>query len=380
VAILAPLLSHHAELVVVSEEPPSPVDADVNVYHVDDDPAHGYVYRALLRRPGVVVLEEWGLHRLVHAETAGRGDETVYQREARRSHGELGSFVTRQVIRGLGGVLPDALLTMNDRVLDAGIGFVATSVAVHDRLAARCLDRPVIHLPLAFQTPPPLPREDEARDLLGVSGESRLVVAVQPRGTVDVAASGARALDEVGAAVPRLAVRWAREGEPDVGPSIAAADVVVALEHPPRAGFGGAVPRAVAGGKAVLVSAGSGAARELPDGVVARVSPGPTEVAETVALVQRLLTDESLRTRMGRLARSHAAERHDPEGTTHAFLDLLRCVGPGRETTSARPPARSDLATCALDEVAVAARELGLAAPPPELGSLTRSLFGEVDR
>jgi glycosyltransferase involved in cell wall biosynthesis len=380
VATLAPLLERDVELVVVSGEPPSPPTVDVNVYHLDDDPAHEYVYRALFRRRGVVVLEDWGLHRLVHAATAGRGDEAGYRREGRRTHGELGTFVTRQVIHGLGGVLPEALLTMNESVVDAGLGFVATSTAVRDRLANRCFHRPVIHLPLGFQMPAPLPPRDGTRASIGLSVDGRLVVAVQPRGSATAAAGLARALDEVDAVVPRVVIRWAREGESDVGPLLAAADVVVALEHPPRPRFGEAVSMAVTRGKAVLVSAGSGAARELPDGLVAHVSPGSTEVAETVALVQRLLADEPLRSRMGRLARSHAAERHDPEGTARALLDLLRSMGPARETSGARPSARSNLATWAMDEVAVSARELGLAAPPSELASLTCSLFGEIDR
>lgn len=379
-ATLAPLLQRDVKLNLVGEEPPSPPAADVNVYHVDDDPAHGYVYQALLRDPGVVVLEEWGLHRLVHAETAGRGDEGEYEREARHSHGELGTFVARQVVRGLGGALPGAFLRMNERVLAAGRGFVATGAAVHERLAARCPHRPVVHLPLAFQAPPQPHGNHEARSQLGVSPEGLLVIAVRPRGAPTPPAGVARALEEVRAAEPRVAVRWVGEGEPDIAVHIAAADVVVALDQPLRLGLGSAVPLAMDEGKAVLVSAGSGIAREMPDGVVAHVSPGSSEVAEAVALVRRLLGDEPLRARMGRLARSHAGARHDPEGTARVLLDLLESVGPTSETRGVRPVARSSNATWALNEIGVAARELGLANPPPGLASLTDSLFEEDDR
>jgi len=156
---------------------------------------------------------------------------------------------------------------------------------------------------------------------------------------------------------------------------------VVALEHPPRAGLGVALPLAVAAGKSVLVSAGSAAAREMPDGVVAHVSPGPTEILETVALVRRLLSDESLRLRMGRLALAHAAKRRDPEGSARALLDLLRAVETARGTAERRLAARraveASLASRALDEIAVAARELGVAESPPGLASLAVQLFGE---
>jgi hypothetical protein len=186
----------------------------------------------------------------------------------------------------------------------------------------------------------------------------------------------ARALDEVHRADPRAAIRWTREDHPDLAPRLAAADVVVALEHPPRAGLGEAVPLAVASGKGPLVSAGSGAAGEMPEGVVAPVSPGSTEVAETVALVRRLLADEPLRSRMGRLARAYAADRRDPGGVARALLGLFGTIepvteGPARRGTEGGPAAR------ALDEVTVAARELGLVDPRPDLAPLVAELFGE---
>jgi hypothetical protein len=206
-------------------------------------------------------------------------------------------------------------------------------------------------------------------------------VAIQPSAADAPPPRVARALDEVREAEPQATVRWTREDDPDLAPRLAAADVVVALEHPPRAGLGAAVPLAVAGGKAPLVSAGSGAAREMPEGVVVRVSPGPTEVVETVALVRRLLADESLRSRMGRLARAYAADRRDPEGSARALLGLLQAIEPAREPAeqglAARRAAEAGPAARALDEMAVAARELGLSGPPPGSASIARDLFGE---
>jgi hypothetical protein len=114
----------------------------VPVYDVADDPAHGFVYRALLRRPGLVVLEDWCLHRLVRAETAGRGDTAAYRREARLCLGETGSFVAEQVLAGRGGALP-ALLAWNERVLAAALALGTTREAVRSRAAHRLGERPV---------------------------------------------------------------------------------------------------------------------------------------------------------------------------------------------------------------------------------------------
>jgi hypothetical protein len=142
---IVPRLARETDLVVVEAEPAADVSADVHVYDVADDPAHGFVYRALVRRPGVVVLEHWCLHRLVHAETAGRGDEAAYRREARLGRGEAGTFVAEQVLAGRGGALP-SLVAWNERVLAAALGLGATSGDVEARARARLGSRPVLRL------------------------------------------------------------------------------------------------------------------------------------------------------------------------------------------------------------------------------------------
>jgi hypothetical protein len=376
-AALEPHLAREADLLLVGEPPPSSPGADLDVYHLADDPAHAYVYRGLLERPGVVVLDDWNLHRLVHAATAGEGDETRYRQEARRAHGELGQFVARQVAAGLGGLLPSLLLVMNDRVLDAGLAFVASSETVCARIEGRVRDRAVRHLPLAFQAPPMAGHAPEGGPDVG--GKRPLVVAVRPEASP--APPWERDLRE---SAPLATVHRVREDDPALASHLAPAHVVVALEHPPRAGLGAAIPRAVAGGKPTLVSAGSGAAREMPEGVVARVSPGPSEGAETLALVRRLLDDASLRSRMGRLARTHARERHDPEGCARTLLEVVRASEPSRAATEQRLTARRarerGAAARAMDEIAVAARELGVSPPDSDVESLTAHLFGRTVR
>jgi len=141
-AAVAPHLARDVDLVLVGSTPARAPDADVDMYHVAGPPAYGFVYQALLERPGLVVLEQWNLHALVLAETAGRGNPDVYRREARRAHGERGTFVARQVLAGLGGAL-QALLAMNQRVLEASLGLVAFDEGVCARAAALLPGRPV---------------------------------------------------------------------------------------------------------------------------------------------------------------------------------------------------------------------------------------------
>lgn len=379
-AALVPLLARETRLDLVGDEPAREPTADLHIYHVANDPAHGFVYRALLQRPGLVVLEEWGLHRLVHAETAGRGEEATYRRELRRAHGETGAFVARQVLRGWGGLLP-MLLPANERVMESSLGVVTTTEALRALVAARLPGRSVLHLPLDFVGLAPLPGRAAARQALGLDDGSLVVLAIRPAHDDAPPLPGARALYRLCETAPRAVVTRVSEADPTLPAQVAAADVVVVLEHPPRAGLGAAVPLAVADGTPTLVTAGSGAARELPEGVVARVSPGPTEADETAALVLRLLSDDSLRGRMGRLARAFAAERREPSHYVRPLLEVLRTVdrtkAAGLEAFATRRAAEGTPASGALDEVRCGARELGLMELPPGLASLVGGLFGE---
>ena len=160
VAEQLPALMRHADVRAISREPDvsakrtvvderggasarraedaGAVTAELDVYHVGNSPAHAWVYRAALRRPGVVVLHDWSLHQLVLCETVERGDVSSYLREMRRAHGETGSFVGRQVARALGGTLLPALYPVNERLLEGALGIVALSQSTAARVASAC--------------------------------------------------------------------------------------------------------------------------------------------------------------------------------------------------------------------------------------------------
>ena len=372
VAALVPRLEREGrvELVAGGAAP----EGSLDLYHVADDPAHVFVHRALRRRPGVVLLAEWGLHRLARAEALEQGGGEAYRAEARRAHGTTGAFVARQVERGLGGDLP-SLLRMNDRVLEASLGLVAFSEWVRVRAAERLPGRPVVHVPLDFVgSPVDMPPRGAARQALGVPADGVLVALLSAPGE-----RAATALRAVRAAEPGLRVQpWPED--PVAGRLLlAAADVAVALEHAPGGGLPSPLVRAVVAGVPTLVSAGTGAASDLPEGVAVRVSPGPSEGAELEALLLRLVRDPRLRERVGALARAHADARRDPAPAARTLLSLVgdveRSSGEGHRAFAARRAGEGTLLAAALEEVRWGARSLGLSDLPPGIEPLVASLL-----
>jgi glycosyltransferase involved in cell wall biosynthesis len=387
------------------------VEADLDLYHLGNSPAHAFVYRAALARPGVVVLHDFSLHHLVLDQTVERGDPSRYLREMRRAHGERGTFVGRQVARALGGDLLPALYPLNDRILESSLAVVGLTQHVASRAGRRLGDRPVLHLPHHVSLPlDPVPSREEARRALGLPGDALLLTApglatVSKR--LDVAlrvAGGLRARHPslrfvvAGAQDGRLPlVEWARAagladglvvtgrlGPHDFIRHLAAADVVVALRFPTHGEISGALVRALGVGRPALVTAGTPAAEEFPEGCVVPVSPGVTESAELEALLSRLLADAPLRNTIGRLARDHVRAHHGLGATVGRLADFLQDLRGRKDALRAdvdrRRAAEGSLAGYLLEEVRWAALELGLPDVPPDVEPLLKALVGSAEK
>ena len=92
-SLLLPALDRRVNVVVARpgrfRRPPN---ADVALYHVGNDPdAHGWIVKALRRRPGVVVVQ-LRLRHLVAGLTLARGDSVGYLDAMERGHGLAGRF------------------------------------------------------------------------------------------------------------------------------------------------------------------------------------------------------------------------------------------------------------------------------------------------
>lgn len=412
VAESLPALALRAELTAVVEDPKAvapglaryaricaPADAheaDLDLYHLGNSPAHGYVHRAALARPGVVVLHEWSLHHLVLRETVERGDASAYLKQMRRAYGEDGLLVGRQVARALGGDLWPALYPLNEQVLESSLGVVALSEHVAVRVAARLPGRALLRLPLHASLPAPLPTRAEARRRLGLPADALLVTApglATRAKRLDVAV---RAVAGLRGRFPSLRLIVAGEVEPglplddwsreaglgdallvtgrvarleDFVAHLVAADVVLSLRFPSHGEMSAALVRALGVGRPVLVTAGTPAAEEFPEGVVVPVDPGRLEEPELQALLARLLEDRPLRERIGALARAHVAAAHGAEPAAEGLAAFLEGLLPRKPSLLAALAAeRADEGTLLGDfvgEVRRAARELGLPLVPP---------------
>jgi glycosyltransferase involved in cell wall biosynthesis len=404
-----PHLARQADVTVVASEADADgVVADLDLYHLGNSPPHAYVYRAALRRPGVVLLHDWNLHHLVLRETVERGDRSSYLREMRRAHGEAGTYVGRQVARALGGEMLPALFPLNDRALEASLAVVGLTRFVEEQARRRLPGRPVLHLPHHLSLSlDPLPTKAEARRALGLPEDALLL-------TAPGLATRAKRLDLAVNVVARLAAKqpqlqlvvagaldpelplasWAREAGlgdrlrvtgrlelADFVRHLCAADVVFALRFPCYGEISGALVRALGVGRPALVTAGTPGASEFPEGIVVPVDPGPGEEEQLAALLDHLLANPSLRRSIGELAREHMLRHHDLAATSDSLLSFLRSVLDRKQELLARlaadRAAEGSLLGYLMEEVRWGARDLGLTGVHLGLDPLLSELLGE---
>jgi glycosyltransferase involved in cell wall biosynthesis len=348
------------------------------------------VYRAARGCPGVAFLHEWSLHHLVAHTTRASEAPAEYLREMRRAHGETGTFVGRQVARGLGGDLFAAMLPLNEGILEASLAVVTLTQETCARVRRRLPGRPLLSLPSHFASPlDPVPSRAEARRALGLRDDLVLVTA-PGLGTVakrlDLAV---RAVARLREADPRVRLVVAGDLDPAAGlPAaaaaaglgeglvvtgrlsledftrhIVAADVVLALRFPSHGEMSAALVRALGLGRPALVSAGTPAGLEFPEGVVVPVTPGPDESEELFALLRHLLANEALREAIGSFASEYVAERHGLKQTVAALAGFLAEVElrKGELVASLDQDAEEEtLSAFFRQEVRWAARDLGL--------------------
>jgi hypothetical protein len=125
--------------------------------------------------------------------------------------------------------------------------------------------------------------------------------------------------------------------------------------------------RALAAGRACVVSSGSTADEDLPEGVVARVNPGPAESRELAAVLELLLLDAAARLRMEQLACQVASTRSVGPLTERLVSFLLKVANERGEIESgilARESRAAGIRGCFRVDLEAAAAGLGLAHLP----------------
>ncbi|MFQ3662142.1 MAG: glycosyltransferase family 4 protein [Chloroflexaceae bacterium] len=375
---------------------------DALVYHMGNSPAHGAIWDAARRLPGVVVLHDFVLHHFMLWYSASRlRDVQGYVRAMEARYGAPGAHMAQLMIRSR---FTDAAFDFPccEPVLDSAHGLIAHSRYVVERAAALRPDLPAAVVPMGVPLPDALPRV-EARARLGLPAGVMVLASfghinawkrVEPtlRALAALRAEGhdARYL-LVGSVSPNydLAGLIARSGvgnavtvtgyvpRADFELYVAAADICVNLRYPTGGETSASLLRLLGAGRPTLVSA-VGAFAELPPGVAAQVDPGPAEGDQILAYCRLLLARPDLAEAMGAQARAYVAAEHTLERAAAGYARFLaRLYGwPVVRKLRATPlwPLHSEEDEPAMPAAAAPPATLAPAPPPPLVAGAARAL------
>jgi len=347
-ALLLPALRHRMEVALARPYRPSP-RADVALYHLGNNPeAHGWIYRALRRRPGLVVLHEVSLHGLIAGLTLGSGDRAAYLDAVERDAGPPGRAAAE---RSLAGLDPPLWELYADRIslLREALDY-AEGVVVHSRYAEQKVRESgyegAVHR-IAFpaqsgRRTEPFALPGNGRPVLGSLGKvnwakriPQLLRAFErlhrhvPEALLVLAGEGARSdyvrlrLEPLGLEEGRDVLLLEHLPEQDFHGLAARCDVCVSLRGPTLGETSASAIAALTAGTPLVVS-DVGWFSELPDAVAAKVLPDEWEIDHLSALLELLISDEGLRRQMGGAGLDYAREELDLKRAADAYAAALK--------------------------------------------------------
>jgi len=383
-ALLLPALRERIDVVVAEPGKRAP-SADIAVYHVGNDPdAHGWIVDALRKQPGVVVLHEYVLHHLIAGITIGRGDGRGYLDAMERDLGVAGRLLGLGVLDNL---LPLLWETQPERfplsgiVLDQAKGLIVHSDYVGERARTAGYGGRLWHIPHPAW---PMGSVEAATDVAGdpligcfgfLNMNKRIPELLEAFAELRRERPGARLL-LVGGAGERFDVqrRLERLGLSDgverldyvpeerMWSLMAACDVLVNLRYPTMGETSGSVIRALALGKALVVS-DVGWFAELPDDAVLKVPVDEYEVP-TIRAALGLAADHAAS--LGAAARAYVAREHDLGRVADAYVSAIETAAGGTAADDAVllrvAEAAAELGITDLSQVAGRLREVGIGA------------------
>jgi glycosyltransferase involved in cell wall biosynthesis/SAM-dependent methyltransferase len=350
--------------------PFDPSRFDIALYHLGNNPHHGFVYEAALRHPGVVVMHESNLHHLIADLTIRRDDWDAYLRACEYEGGADALAYARRV-RAL-EVGPDYEgVRMLRRALESARAVVVHSQFMVDEMRAAGFDGPIARIPHGAWTADADRHAwryrlgiDETTPLIGIFG------FLKPYKRI---AESLRAFRRLLRVVPPAKMILVGEPHPDfplqslirtLGLSaavrvmgfapigdftgyMAACDIVLNLRYPTVGESSGSLLRALGLGKAVLVS-GIGAFREFPDDVCLKVPVGAGEEDLIFEYLNLLASRPDVARALGARAAHYVKEECNWERVACLYASFLRSVVEGcpwetnPPATSHQPPATGD--------------------------------------
>jgi glycosyltransferase involved in cell wall biosynthesis len=323
---------------------------DAVLYHLGNNPFHGFVYRTALERPGVAVFHDFVMHHLIaHLMLEDGKDLARYERLLEEAYGPGRARLVDLRYEGVATEFEKFLFPLNEHIARASKGIVVHNHESAALLAEVAPDVPITVIPHHAGRPPEaLAGVDrpEARRRLGLDPDAFLVghfgYVTRPKQPHAVLSGFARLAevrpdarlvligsDRTGGGLDLLARRLGIEDRmravgyvdlPTFYLYLRAVDAVVNLRYPSAGESSGTFARALAEGRPVIVN-DLGSFAEFPHDVALKVDVDGDQAAQVGAHLVRLAEDPEHRASIEAAARAYAATELDPIRCRDRYLE-----------------------------------------------------------
>ena len=346
-SLLLPALERRVDVVLARPNRPHP-PADVALFQLGNDPQwHGWIYEALRRRPGLVVLHEVSLHNLVAGLTLGRGDRDGYLDAVEHEGGGEARMHAERALAGLEAPLweaqPDRFPLIRE-ALDLAEGVLVHSEYAEGTVRAAGFAGPVHRvaypaLPVTARADALLPkgRSPVIGSLGKLNSAKRIpqllhaysrLLRLFPKALLVLAGDGVgdRAmhirLEALGFEAGRDVLLRGYVPTEEFSALVSGCDVCVSLRGPTLGETSASAIAALAAGTPLVVS-DVGWFSELPDSVAAKVAPDEWEIDHLAAVLALLASDTEFRRMMGSAGRAFVQRELGVERAADGYAAAL---------------------------------------------------------
>jgi glycosyltransferase involved in cell wall biosynthesis len=357
-ALLLPALRERVEVTIA--KPRRSPSADVALYHLGNNPeAHGWIYEALQRRPGLVVLHEVSLHALIAGLTLGRGQRARYLAAVERDAGSAGRAAAERALERLEPPLWETHpleIPLLAEALDHATGVIVHSGFAERKVREQGYDRPIHRIAFAAPAgspPAPIGLPSRRRPVIGSLGKlnfakriPQLLLAFSrlrksyPDALLVLAGEGTSS-DAVRARLDVLGLEAGSDvllldyvSVSDFRAVAATCDVCANLRYPTLGETSGSAIAALAAGTPLVVS-DVGWFSELPGAVAAKVPVDEWEVDHLAAVLELICSDDRLRAGMEKAALEYALTELDLARSADAYAAALHAAAPAEALAEA---------------------------------------------
>jgi glycosyltransferase involved in cell wall biosynthesis len=333
----------------------SAAEYDAVVYHMGNYyPAHRFVYDALRKNPGIVVLHDYVLQGFYARRAEVEKNFGEYRALLKTHYGKAGEEIADSVARRVQPPIwenEEALdFPLNEEILELATGLIVHSAFVKKRLQTKTA-KPIIKIPHHGHVLKTFDREAE-RTSWGLRPDEILVSSLgfvnrNRRYELVIAALGELAdsrlsyfiagedrgkllRDLIAGSNVRVSVQSFLPLE-KLESLIIASDICVNLRYPTMGESSGSLLRQMGYARPTLISK-CGSYAEIPDWAAVKIEPEIDEPALLKAYLSALIDDPDLRQSLGREAAFYVRTECDIEKCVQSYADFITAIASGRKS------------------------------------------------